>query len=511
MTSLKRITFNTIATYSRSLISAGFTLFSSRWVIKALGVSDFGLFSLVGSIIVFITFFNGIMSTSSSRHFSYELGRELEGEINKWFNSALSIHLILPFCILVLGYPIGVFLIENIFNLPSDKINDAIIIFRISSITAFVSMLSVPFNAMYIAKQKFVELALFGILQSFLTFVSALILLKVSGNKLIIHATLISGVFITIYLIQIVRAIIYFPECKIITTEWFQKQRIIELSSFAFWNLLGNFGHLMRSQGLALLTNMFFGTKGNAAFGVSNQLANQTSRMTNSLSSSISPEIIKIEGQGESKRAIEISFQGTKFGIYLILLLTIPLLTETNYVLNLWLTTVPPNTVVLCQLMIVVFMLEKTTMSHFSLLQAVNKIAKPQISMGITFTLTVAIAYFLIQFDLGIQSIGWAVVISMGISRIILAYWVKKYLGISFQYWLNKIILPYFFLTVIALFFSYFLTTFLDPSLLRLFLNVIGNILLTTILCWLVFFSKQEKSLALNKFNELINRTRKNG
>ncbi|MBT0812924.1 hypothetical protein KIH41_16675 [Litoribacter ruber] len=494
MSVTKRITLNTVAIYSRSILSAGLTLFSSRWVLEALGVSDFGLFSLVGSIIMAIIFFNAIMSTSASRHFSFSIGKEIENETNKWFNTALSIHIIIPLILIILGYPIGIYLIENIFKVPLEKVGNSILIFQISLIAAYISMISVPFVAMYIAKQRFVELAVIGFIQSVLIFFAAYSLLILPGDKLILHATLTASIQITIFSIQIWRAKVSFPECRIQFSEWFNKQRSFELISFAFWNLIGNFGHLVRSQGLVFVTNMFFGTKGNAAFGISHQLSNQTSSLTNSLSSSITPEIIRNEGMGNRVNAIKLAFQATKLGIYLILILTIPLLIETSYVLNLWLTSVPEHSVILCQLMIVVFLLEKTTMSHMALLQAANKIAKPQLSLGIIFSLTIVVAIIMIKMNIGIESIGWSVVISMGISRVFLVYWTKIFLDVSVLIWLKEILLPYVIIVFVLLGISFSLSIITHPSFGRFVSNIFINFIITTILCWVMMFSKAEKS-----------------
>lgn len=504
MTSVKRITVNTIATYSRSLLSAGLALFSSRWVLQALGVSDFGLFSLVGSIILFVTFFNSIMSSSASRHFSFELGRNIENDINKWFNTALSIHLILPIILILLGYPIGVYFIKNIFEIPINKIFDSLIILRISLLTAFVSMLSVPFIAMYIAKQKLIELAIIGFIYSVLTFLAAYFLLRIPGNKLIIHTILIATIQIFIYLIQIFRAFIFFPECKINLTYWFHNKRLVELTSFAFWNLFGNFGHLMRTQGLAFLTNIFFGTKGNAAYGISSNLSTQTSNLTNALSASINPEIIQSVGRGDKLNAIKLSFQSAKMGIYLILLLTIPMITEINYVLNLWLTIVPENAEILCILMIFVFMIEKTTLTHMTLLQAINKISMPQLIQGVIFSSSIIVAFIMIKLGFGIVSIGWSIIITMIISRINLIYWVRKYLYVSVKMWVKKILSPYIIIVILLLLLSYSLTIIMQPQFIRLVLNYVINFFIASLLFWNMFFDDNEKEYLKHKAKIII-------
>ena len=173
-----RIIVNAVASYGRSLLTLACGLFSSRWILEALGQSDLGIFGVVGGLIGFITFFNSLMAGSTGRFYGYYVGAAQADETEKglevarkWFNTSLSIHIPLSIVLLIIGYPIGVWAVRNWLVIPPDRIDGAVWIFRFSCLTAFLSMVSVPFNAMYYAKQYIAELTVYSVVTTLLNFV----------------------------------------------------------------------------------------------------------------------------------------------------------------------------------------------------------------------------------------------------------------------------------------------------------------------------------------------------
>ncbi len=493
MASGKRILFNTIVTYARTIISAGLALFSSRWVLHALGVSDFGLYPLIGSLIVCITFLNSVLAGSASRYFAFDLGRGMKDEVNKWFNTALSIHLFLPLILIAIAYPICIYCIHSFFKIPPERMDACVLVFQISLISTFFGMLSVPYIAMFSAKQQLTELAAVGVTQAVLIFISSYSLLYLSGDKLILYAVFMVSIAVAGFIFQMLRASFKFEECRINTAYWFDKSRFWELMKFSFWNLIGNFGHLVRTQGITMITNLFFGAKANASLGIANQLSIQTSQLTNALSTATAPEIVRSAGLGDEKRAIQVSLQSTKLGLILILLLSVPALTEMDNILRLWLVNPPEHAAILCNLMIFMYIIEKLALGQVSLLQAVNKIAKAQTAVGILFSSSIVLAYIGIKAGLGVQSVGWACVITMLLSRIAIVYYVQKYLAVSIKSWLIEMVLPFIILFAVSYGISYFITYFMAENLYRIILNFAISSLLIGVLSWFFLLSSDDK------------------
>ena len=145
MTTSQRILFNALASYGRTMFAMLLGLFSSRWVLASLGSIDYGLMAVVGSLIVFISFLNGISSTACARFFALSIGRNDIEETNWWFNTALSIHVVLPIILIIIGFPIGEWAIDNFLSIPSDRLDTAHWVFRFSLVAMFFTMSSTPF------------------------------------------------------------------------------------------------------------------------------------------------------------------------------------------------------------------------------------------------------------------------------------------------------------------------------------------------------------------------------
>ena len=491
----KRIIINTIVVYCRSIISAVLYLISSRWILQALGTSDFGLYALVGSIILFISFFNSVLSNSVSRHFAFEISN-LEGyNVNKWFNSALSLHALLSIILILLGYPIGSYLICEVLEIDQSRVNAAIVVFQVSLISGFFGMISTPFTAMFIAKQNFFEPSIIGILQAFLIFIASYSLLIVEGDKLILYAIFMVSIYVFIFVLQIIRTMQIYTECKINFELFFNKSCFSSIFYFSIWNLIANLGHLIRTQGMTIITNIFWGVQSNAALSISNQISTQTSQLTNALSNAANPEIIRRIGRGESENAIELSNQATKLGIFLILILSIPFLTEADNVLKLWLDSVPEGTSVLSKLFILMYVIEKSTLGQQSLLQGIGKIAKSQTCSGLIFIFSLVLVYIFIFLKLGLMSVGLACVSTMILNQFSIVYWVNKYMRTKLRDWLKHILVPYACITMTLFFVSLFFTNLIQESLIRLLCNFLINFVLSVCLVWFFLLNLKERKM----------------
>lgn len=440
--SSNRIILNTVATYIRSVIAAGLALFSSRWVLTALGSTDYGIFAVVGSIIVFITFLNGVMAGSASRHFAFAIGRGDCEEVNKWFNAALSIHLIMPLVLISIGWPIGEYCIRHVFAIPIDRILASLWVFRMSLILAFVGMVSVPYMAMYTAKQRIAELAAFGTLQSVLMFAFAYILTKKEGDRLLFYAGY--GVVITglVQIMQILRARYIFRECCINYHQWFDLIRFKEILSFASWNLIGSFGSIIRDQGSSILLNLHFGPKINASFGIATQVCAQTSQLGVAMINAFAPEIIASEGRGDRKRMISLAQQGSKFGTIFVLLFATPLIVEMDYILKLWLVEPPLHTTLFCQLILTAFVLDRLSIGYSVAVSACGTIAGYQASLGTCLVLTVPLSWILLKLGAPPTCVGVAFVVTMTIVSVGRVFWARRLLDVPISGWLCGVAAP---------------------------------------------------------------------
>jgi len=503
MNSSKLIVVNTLATYGRSVLSMGLALFSSRWVLNSLGQSDFGLYSLVGSIIIFIVFINGIMAGSAARFFAYSMGKNNSDDVNAWFNAALSIHACLALGLVGIGWPIGEYIVKHVLSIPLERIAACVIVFRISLLSAFVSILAVPFVAMFMAKQRIAELAVWGILQSILSFLLALALLHATGDRLKFYAFGMVSIVVIVQIIQVIRGWLGFRECKISWSLWFNRTRLKEIFSFASWSLIGGGGSVLRDQGSAILLNLFFGPRVNASYGIASQVSAQTNQLSASMLGAFSPEISASEGRGDRKRMLSLSNQASKFGALLVLFFAIPLMVEIDYVLKLWLHTPPDHAALFCRYILASFLIERLTTGFMLAVSAHGRIAAYQATVGICYVLTLPLAWIFLITGLGPTSLGLAFLITMTGASIGRALWVRHLFQTSIRLWLTDVVgrsvLVGLLMTITAL----VIHNAMNESILRLLVLTAATTLVAISCIWLVALQDLEKDYFIQNIKKL--------
>ncbi len=488
-----RIILNTSATYIRSVIAAGLGLFSARWVLAGLGASDYGVFVVVGSIIIFITFLNGVMSVSAARHFAFAIGRGDSEDVIRWFNTSLSIHIILPLLLILIGWPIGEYCIAHVLTIPPDRIPVCHWVFRLSLVVAFFSMVSIPYLAMFNAKQHLAETAAWGMLQSVMLFVFAYILTKVSGDRLLFYAGYGATIGVVFQVTQVARARYIFPECRINYRHWFERNRFKEILSFACWSLFGSFGTILRDQSSVFLLNLHFGPTVNAAYGIANNVSGQASQLGVAMIGAFAPEITASEGRGDRQRMLALAQRASKFGTIFVLLFAIPLMAELDFVLNLWLIHPPPQTAEFCQLILVTFILDRLSAGYMLAVNATGKMAGYQITLGSCLALTLPLAWLFLRFGAPPLSVSIAAVATMTAVSVGRVFWVRRLLNVPVRRWLQDVVAPSSTVAFVAAAMVLAPRLLLPPSLVRLSLVAatgIGSILLTT---WFLVLDVNER------------------
>ncbi len=504
MQSSSRIAINTAATYTRSLLGVGLALFSSRWILQALGATDFGLFQVVGSLIVFLTFFNSVMASSAARHFAFAIGKGNTEDVNRWFNTSLSIHLILPAVLIVIGWPIAEYAIRHWLTIPPERIDACVTVFRISLLGAFVNMASIPFIAMFNAKQHIAEVSMWDMLQTFLVFALAWTLTKVATDRLIFYAMGMVGTHILIHSIKIIRARILFPECRIRLQTGFDFHRLKELFHFAGWSLFGGISLTLRTQGSSILLNLYHGPVLNAAFGIARQVSNQANQLSMAMQTAFSPEITAREGRGEYARVMALAHFSSKIGCIMVMLFAIPLIVEMDYMLDIWLEEPPLYTAIFCRLILVTFLIDRLTTGYMMAVNARGKIAAYQASVGGILLLALPIACFCFWLGFSPVSLVISFVITSALATFGRVLWLKKLFGEPVHHWTIQVLTPCVIIGLVALSLSSLPIFMLPQSFLRLVLATGLGLLAIALSAWGLGLSKPEKSFVINIFGKVL-------
>ena len=347
----KKIALNSIVIFAKLCVTSVIGLLTSRFVLQALGASDYGLYSVVGGIVLMLNVFNTSMVSTTYRYIAYELGKGAQGDPNKVFNTSFSIHAVFAVLIIILGATLGEWYLANYLNVEPGKLPDAKFVFRISIITTVVSTCFVPYNGLLVAFEKFTVTAIFEIIQRCVVFVGVVLLLSYYGNRLRLYSLIMMGGVVTHYLLVFIYS---WKQSRNIIKFRFVKDRALykEMLSFAGWILFGASASLARSQGRNLVINYFFGTLVNAAYGVARQLEHFIMMFSGTLSQSAVPQITKSFSGGDNNRSVKLASYISKYTFILMSLVAFPVMLEVDFLLGVWLKEVPEGSAVFCRWMI---------------------------------------------------------------------------------------------------------------------------------------------------------------
>lgn len=510
----RRIFMNIVATYGRSLVSLVCGLFISRWVLFALGKTDFGLYGVVACLTVFVGFFNTMLAGSIGRFYAVNIGKCIKcenesdfwlEETRKWFNTAITIHTLVPCVLIVIGYPIGVYIIKHFLVIPTDRIDACIWVFRFSCLSCFVSMVNVPFSAMYTAKQYIAELTIYSLAQTVGTFVFALFMVTTPLDWLVGYAFAICIITILPQLIICLRALTIFKECKFCLRYLMNFSQIKELGSYSAWQMFGMIGWLLRNQGLAILVNKFYGPSINASYQIANTVNGNASSLSSALIGAFTPAISTAYGAGDVLGMKVMSHRANKFGVVLMLFFMVPLSIELNVVLDLWLKSPPMYSFGLCLCVMIALIADKCTVGQMVAVLASGKVSVYQMFVGSIMIMSFPIAIVLSLFGFGVVvSVGFALITTSIVGSLGRVYFAWRIVGLSPHIWLRETIAPVTGSALVAFFFGLFMHQWLEPSLCRIALVFALSASTFVLMSWRFVMDSNERIYITNMVKKLL-------
>lgn len=392
-----RIVKNTIILYIKLIVSIIINFVSARLVLQLLGVSDYGLYSVVGGIVAMLNILGTAMVATSYRYMAVEIGKGADGDPNRVYNTVFFVHIIIAVLLFVVGETFGLYYVKIFLNVTPDKIGDAAFVLHFSLITTVFTVLSIPAHGLIIAREKFVYTSIVAIITDVLKLLLIICLLFVDGNKLRLYASLLA-------LIHLLTPIAYQVYCRIYDSRvvsWhFNKngKDYKEVLYFAWWILIGAFASIAKTQGAALVINFFFGTMLNAAFGLATQVFNATSQFTTTIRQAAIPQIMKGHASGDEARSLGLVYKISKYSYLLMLIPGIPLIICVNGILKIWLGSPPEYTAIFMTLMLFNGMVANLAAGFDATIQATGKIRRNQIGYCIISISLVPIIYILYKF-----------------------------------------------------------------------------------------------------------------
>lgn len=391
----KRIAKNTLMLYFRMLVMMAVSLYTSRVVLDTLGVSDYGIYNVVGGFVTMFSLISGAMTTATQRFLSFAIGEGKTKEVTSLFSTAVIIHIGLALIILIAGETIGVWFVANKMNFPPGRYTAAIWVFEFSLLTFLVSVINVPYNAAIIAYEKMSAFAYISIIEVVLKLVIVYLLLITPFDRLIFYAILMAVVQLGV---QLIYASYTHRKIKTCHCNWrLNHQYFKQMTSFVSWNLIGSLAGVCKDQGLNVVLNLFFGTAVNAARGVAIQVSTAINRFVTNFQMAMNPQIVKLYATDEKQEMFKLVFRGSRFSYLLLLCLSLPVVIEAPFILNIWLVKVPDYTVVFLRLIIFTALIDSLSNTLITSMHASGKVRDYQIVVGGLSLLTLPLAYLLLK------------------------------------------------------------------------------------------------------------------
>lgn len=389
----KALVINSVVLYTRLIITSICGFLTTRYALMAIGVVDYGLFSVIGSIITFISIINTIMVSTSNRYIAVAIGKGDVNEANSLFNICFQLHAVIALLTLLIAFPIGYWYIGNILNYEGDIYN-AYFIFTVSVTSSIFTFLIVPYQGLLTAKERFFIFSIPDIISNVLRLILAYLLLFYFENKVIVYASFlaISTLYPSIIYIYYCRKhFLNIVEFKLVK----DNAKVREILSFSTWVGYGAVAYVGRAQGAALLVNAFFNTIMNTALGIANSINGIIGLFSKSISQPIDPQITKAYAAGDHQRANNLLVLSTKMTYLVIFIISVPFLVECEWILSLWLGDVPPYAVIFTLLLIVDTLIDSMNSGIKSIIFASGKIKLFQIIPS-TLKLVAVFAAFLV-------------------------------------------------------------------------------------------------------------------
>lgn len=391
----KRIAKNTLLLYFRMLFMMAVSLYTSRVVLNTLGVTDFGIYNVVGGVITMLGFLTISMSAASSRYITYGIGKGDIAATKQTFGNILSIHFILAGVILLLGETIGLWFVLEKLHIPTDRQTAALWVYQFSVLTSMLSVVSIPYNAAIIAHERMKAFAYMGIVDAVLKLLIAYLLLVIPYDKLKVYALLL-------FLIQIFDRIVYGVYC----TRHFEETRarctlsgklFKEIFCFAVWTMNSHLAVIGYTQGINILLNMFFGPAVNAARGVAVQVQSTVKSFCSNFQIALNPQLTKSYAQNNLQHTHKLLKTSSKFSFFMLFFISLPLMLEAPLVLRWWLGIVPEHTVNFIRLMLCSNMFVALSNPLVESVRATGRIKRFQTIEGTMLLCIVPIAYLILK------------------------------------------------------------------------------------------------------------------
>lgn len=395
MGSNKRIFKNTLFLYFRMLLILVVSLYTSRIVLQLLGVVDYGINNVVGGLVTTMTFLTGAISSGTSRFYAYNIGKQDSHELNISYKLSVTCFLILAGIVLVVSETLGLWFLNTYLQIDADRMLAANWVYQCTVITFIVQMFVIPHQSMIIAYEDMSVYAYVGIVEVILKLAVVYLLYIGNYDKLILYSILNCVVSIGIVVFYILYCHKKYEVCRY--SFYYNKEKLKKFLSYSLWIIFGALSGIFKDQGINILLNLFFGPAVNAARGIAFQVNRAVIQFVNNFYMAVRPQITKRYASGNYDGMYDLVFVSSRMCFYLILLLTLPIIIQAPFILQLWLHEVPEHTVLFTRLVLVLSIIQSIAYPLDTSVTSTGRIKYFQLFTGGLIILNLPVSYIVLK------------------------------------------------------------------------------------------------------------------
>lgn len=479
-------------------------LYTSRIVLNALGVNDYGIYNIVGSVIVAFSFISGPLSSATQRFYNFELGQNNKENVNSIFNHSLIIYSILSIILLLIIESAGLWFIYNQMQLPADRIDAALWAFHLSVLGFVFSLFKVPYESLIIAHEKMSFYAYISIVEVLLKLLNAFCLLYITVDKLKLYSVnqlVITCIILGCVMAYCKRKFIYIRLQKMWNICIFK-----QLLGFSGWSLFGSVASMSANQGLNILLNVFYGVVVNAAMGIANQISSSVNQFVTNFQIAFRPQIMKSYAAGNIPELRGLISNASKYSYLLLFMLVCPLCFNINFLLRVWLKNVPEYTSVFCIFILIYALLESLSAPMWMTVQATGKIRTYQLIISCIIGLNFFISYAFLKLGFS-PLIVLQVKCCLDVVYLVVRLWfMRKMVDYSVRYFAKEVLLPVFVISVLSLVIMTLVILVFENELNKLLISCTVFVLVYIPACYYIALTIYERQMVLKYVSDIIRR-----
>ncbi len=502
-----RIVKNTVYLYLRLIVSILIGLYTSRAFLDALGAENYGIYNVVGGFVIMLSVFTASITSAAQRFITYAIGKNDTDNLKKTFSTFASLYVIVAISIFILGESLCCLVMENLIKIPTERLSAGYWVYHLSLMAFSINLMAIPYTAAVIAHEQINFYALISIGESFFKLVIVFLLYTTEFDRLIVYAFLLCLVSVSVRLIYSIYCRKHFVEAKF--RFGIDKGIFKEVFSYSIWVIIGSSSAFFKEQGVNVVINMFCGVLMNAARGISVQVSNIINNFSASLGTAISPQITKSYAAGELNRSIRLTFLLAKVQGVLLILLSLPIIIETEYLLNLWLVEVPDYAVTFTRWGLILCIARTLDGSVVPLNLAIGKVKWVQITAGGVMLLNLPCSYVALM--MGYEPVSTMVIgvfIEFAVLYIVTLF-MRKNADFPILAFFKESIFSVVLTGLLAALVPLIIHFKLNYGILRFLIVGFLSVIMVALFSFLIVFNQSEKNygcgLVRNKLNNIRN------